>query len=374
MDSLSVVIPGGDQDVRVLGTVDLEGTIVSLGITSSEPPRFDARRLSQTDQVLVQVDAFSCNYRDKSLIVDSASRMSANDWPVRDYFGSEFAGTVVACGDSVRRWKVGDRVMADAAYPGADVQGVPSGIVTNHASSGWVVAHERRLARIPDQMSTEVAAAFSLGAQTAASMIRRAAVREGDRVLVASARSTTSIFLITALNQLGAEVVASSTSSWSPDEMRFVAPALVVGAAEDADRRVPRGAGDFDVVMDPFFDLNLGRTVPLLRMWGRYVTCGMQRQHPLFAAATRPQGTEIEAALLQVVVNNLSIIGNCIGLEHDLASALESYDPAQPRVPVDGVFAIGDGIAFVDGTFNERTKFGKMVMVYSDGRGREHVP
>lgn len=109
-------------------------------------------------------------------------------------------------------------------------------------------------------------------------------------------------------------------------------------------------------------------------MWGRYVTCGMQRQHPLFAPATRPQGAEIEAALLQVVVNNLSIIGNCIGLERDLASALESYDPARPRVPVEGVFAIDDGMAFVGGTFNERTKFGKMVMVYSGGRGGEHVP
>lgn len=74
------------------------------------------------------------------------------------------------------------------------------------------------------------------------------------------------------------------------------------------------------------------------------------------------------------MVNNLSIIGNCIGLEQDLASALESYDPARPRVPVDGVFAIDDGIAFVDGTFNERRKFGKMVLIYSDGRGGVHVP
>lgn len=367
MDSLAVVLPGV-ADARALGEVDLEGTTVPLGLAASEQPRFDARRLSQADQVLVRVDAFSCNYRDKSLIVDSASRMAANRWPIRDHFGSEFAGTVVACGDAVRRWKVGDRVLADAAYPGSSVEGVPAGIVTNHASSGWVRAQEHRLARIPDRMSTEIAAAFSLGAQTASSMIRRAVVRSGDRVLVASARSSTSMFLLTALNELGAEVVALSTSAWSSAEAQFVAPATIV-EQEHGEQRLPHDIGSFDVVMDPFFDLNLARTIPLLRMWGRYVTCGMQRQHPLFASVTRPQGGEIEAALLNVVVNNLSIVGNCIGLTHDLESALEAYEPSRPRVPVDDIFTPDEGVAFLERTFNDRRKFGKMVMKYSDGWG-----
>lgn len=374
MRSLSI-IPPLNNDAHVLGPVDIEGTVVPLGLTESERPSFAPHRLSHADHVLVRVDAFSCNYRDKSLIVESASRMALHGWPTRDHFGSEFAGTVVAVGDSVSRWKVGDRVMADGAYPGAAIPGIASGIVTNQASSGWVRTHQDRLAAIPHRMSTEVAAGFSLGAQTAASMIRRSGVRTGDRVLVASGRSSTSLFLITALNQLGAEVVVSSTTAWSDAEKSFVAPATVISTDVDLASDVGYGStGAFDVVMDPFFDLNLARAVPLLRMWGRYVTCGMQRQHRLFEPATRPQGIEIESALLHVVINNLSIIGNCIGLSEDLSSALETFEPERPRVPIDGLFELEDGVAFVEGTFNARRKFGKMVMFYAQRSEADRVP
>lgn len=90
--------------------------------------------------------------------------------------------------------------------------------------------------------------------------------------------------------------------------------------------------------------------------------------------ATRAEGVEIEAALLQVVINNLSIVGNCIGLTRDLESALDSFDPSRLPVPVAGVFTPDDGLAFLELTFNERRKFGKVVMIHSADREGDDVP
>ncbi|PPH25531.1 quinone oxidoreductase family protein [Rathayibacter toxicus] len=305
-------------------TIDLEGTTIPLSIRPAQRPTFDERRLAHADQVLVRVDAFSCNYRDKSLIVDAALRLEAEESLAPAHFGSEFVGRVVACGASVTRWRAGDRVMPDAAYPGLGGTNSPAGIVTNVASCGWVRTREDRLALVPEQMPMEVAAAYSLGAQTSASMIRRAEVKPGDRVLVTSARSNTSLFLVTALNELGAVVVALSTTAWTEEERLFITPAFLT----EPDQFPPPPMWDpsegFDVVMDPFFDLNLTRSVVSLRKGGRYVTCGMQRQHPSFPARERP------------------------------------------RVPIDDVFRVDEGEAFLERTFNARRRFGKVVMRYAD--------
>lgn len=347
--------------------VDLDGTTVSLAIAQMAQPDFDHRRFANSDHVLVRIDAFSCNYRDKSLIVETASKSSTSEWSVPNHFGSEFAGTVVACGASVMRWKVGDRVMPDADYPGSGVPGVASGIVTNCASSGWVRVPERRLASIPACMTTDVAASFSLGAQTAASMVRRAEIKPGERVIVTSARSNTSLFLITALNRLGAKVVGLSTGAWSKAERQFVAPCRITNVSSLADEYRDSSKTKFDVVLDPFYDLNLAQSVRLLRMGGRYVTCGMQNQHKLFRDSAELGKSEFSAAMYEVIVQNLTLIGNCIGTSGDLQVALDEYDPNFPRVPVDSIFSPDEGMEFMNRTFNSRERFGKVIMYYSLG-------
>ncbi len=345
-------------------SVSIDGTIVPLAVVDDEPPVFDPRRLVNASQVLVRVDAFSCNYRDKSLIVDAAVRGVLSDQNVNRHFGSEFVGTVVACGRSVTRWREGDRVMPNAAYPGGISSGFPAGIVTNEASSGWVRVSEDRLAAVPANMSDEVAASFSLGAQTAASMIRRAQVKPGERVLVTSARSNTSIFLIGALIRLGADVVGWSSSEWTPEEEQWVSGCNIIPRPRTPDNLQGLTRADFDVVMDPFFDLNMSRAVREIRVGGRYVTCGMQNQHPLFQSSVEVDDELFRQVMFEVIIRNIQVIGNCIGTSDDLKNSLAEYDPNDPRVPIDRVYGPGDGQAFLNRTFNERDRFGKVVLVY----------
>lgn len=61
-------------------------------------------------------------------------------------------------------------------------------------------------------MPDVVAAAFSLGAQTAYSLVRKLNLASGENVLITSARSNTALFAIRALRRYSVNVYATSTS------------------------------------------------------------------------------------------------------------------------------------------------------------------
>src|SRR5256885_13765143 len=93
--------------------------------------------------------------------------------------------------------------------------GLRQGVASNQSSRGYHVVYAAKLARIPDAMPDDVAAAFSLGAQTAYGMVRRASVAAGMTALVMGGTSNTSLYLFAALRAAGARVFASTTSGAS---------------------------------------------------------------------------------------------------------------------------------------------------------------
>jgi NADPH:quinone reductase-like Zn-dependent oxidoreductase len=171
--------------------LEVEGYPVRCGFVAVSEPVFepDGRHRSH---VLVEVRAFSCNYRDKALMLRMSVIGAEHGFYV---IGSELAGCVAAVGVDVRDLAPGDRVMVDGSF-GGDAR--PWGLPTNHASRYRQVLPASKLMRVPEAMSDEEAAAFSIGGQTSCSMVRRAGVRPGDEVLVTAGTSNTSLFLVQA--------------------------------------------------------------------------------------------------------------------------------------------------------------------------------
>lgn len=365
--------------IEQTGEVSIAGTTIPVGTVEAPEPDFDPGAEENADMVLVRVDALSCNYRDKSLALFHVDQMRTNERIPYAFIGSEFSGTVVQVGDHVHSWSVGDQVIPDAQYPDPPAPGVRPGIVTNHAGSGWLRLHHTKLAAKPTAMNDIQAASFSLGTQTSMSMIRRAGITSQDRVLVTSARSNTSLFLLAALQRTGAQVWASSTSSWTTDQRPFLQGARLITTSRDRQSFLPEAAraeimaqGGFTAVLDPFFDLHLRKVVPLMAMGGRYVTCGLKDQHPQFsdAAAADEPSTEgtfmpvLSEVMLTVMMANLSLIGNCIGLTEDLRSGIELHNDRPFPIPVDSTFRAEQGSQFLKRTYNEGDRFGKPVMQY----------
>lgn len=102
--------------------------------------------------------------------------------------------------------------MANTSYP-FRINGSMGGVPTNFASQGILLLLEDQLIKIPDCMSDEVVAAFSVSAQTAYSMVRKANLNKGDNVLVTAATSNTSLSVIERLKNRGVNVFGLSSKA-----------------------------------------------------------------------------------------------------------------------------------------------------------------
>ncbi|HET7584239.1 MAG TPA: zinc-binding alcohol dehydrogenase family protein [Gemmatimonadaceae bacterium] len=351
--------------------VVVDGVRVRCGLVDTPCPDFDAADSANAGKVLVRVTAVSCNYRDKAFFY----AMQRVPYPRFTGVGSEFAGVVVAVGPDVHRLRVGDRVVCDQHYDGQlfHPNGVRQGVVANQASRAYHVLPERKLQRIPPTMSDAAAAAFTLGAQTAYSMVRRAGVDSSSRVLVTAGGSNTSLFLLGAVRGTGASVTASTTSVRTAERLAALGIHDVVLAERTPGGRAGAEAivaaaqerDGFDVVFDPFFDLHLLPAIQALRPGGRYVTCGFAGQNPNSAAAAGAEGTvPLVPMLAAVMQKNLSIIGNCIGLTSDLERALHDFTAGRIAPVIDSVFTEAAAAQFFDRTYNDPDRFGKVVYRY----------
>ncbi len=91
-----------------------------LTVSLLETPESDFTSLFTPHSVVVKVQAFSCNYRDRSLIhhfAEQCQTLSGNQKYFYSPVGSEFVGRVVKIGSEVSLVRVGDRVMSDNCYP-----------------------------------------------------------------------------------------------------------------------------------------------------------------------------------------------------------------------------------------------------------------
>jgi NADPH:quinone reductase-like Zn-dependent oxidoreductase len=279
------------------------------------------------------------------------------------------AGRVVDVGAGVTALRPGDRVMIDAAYgPGTRR---PWGLPTNHASRQAIPLPATKLRRVPAAMPDELAACFSVVAQTSFGMLRRARVGAGERVLVTAAGSATALAAISAACAAGAAVTAVTTSAGHAGAARAAGAHDVVvvqsrgdpaGSLADAGLAGPA----FDVVIDPFADVYLAATVPLLRAGGRYVTCGLDDQFDTTTAPARTRQVSLAVgALAQVVIRNVEIIGNCLGSAGDLDRALQAHGEGRFSVHVAAVLTDPPAAKALRASFGPKAAPGKIAVRYA---------
>ncbi len=154
-------------------------------------------------EVRVRVRATAINRADllQRMGAYPAPRDASPDIP-----GLELAGEVDALGPGVERLVIGDRVM---------------GLVGGGAYAEQVVSHERALAKIPDGMSFEHAAAIPEAFITAAdAMIDQAGLRGGETVLVHAVGSGVGTAAVQLASALGAFSIGTSRTADKLDRAR----------------------------------------------------------------------------------------------------------------------------------------------------------
>lgn len=318
----------------------------------------------EPNQVLIRTKAFSCNFRDRAFML-YANHKCRNSYPPYLFspIGSEFVGEVIMTGRNVKELKKGDRVIGDNTYPIKKVS--MSGVPTNYASQRSHIFNYDQVIKIPENLSDEKAAAFSIGAQTSYSMIRKLKVKKRDNILITSGTSNTSLFTLMKLRNDYNSIYVITTRK------KFYENLCALGAKRcitiDELDELSDEIGGFDVVIDPFFDIYLSRVSKVMNQFARYTTCGLYSQHPAYKNLSNLQSVDnYPHAIVDFMTKNMRLIGNCIGLSKDIQNALEDFRNNMYDVVLDSIYAGDDLAPFLERSYKDPNRFGKVVYKYDD--------
>jgi len=165
------------------------GEVESLTLDDVLPPT------PAKDEVLIDVRATAVNYADALLV---AGRYQTKP-PLPFSPGLETAGVVAACGESVTRFKPGDRVMAILPYGGLAEQ---------------AVAPEAETFTIPEGMAFEEAGAFPIAYISSHVAIRwQGRLEPGETMLVLGAAGGVGLTAVEIGTAMGARVIAGASTA-----------------------------------------------------------------------------------------------------------------------------------------------------------------
>lgn len=368
----------GSQDIRsklgknFIEAIEINSIPVFCGLLHTGDISFNRNSPENKLQVLVKKRAFSCNYRDKRSILTVGTCEE-----LKSFFkviGSDFVGEVIDTGSEVTELQIGDRVIANNTYGEFKNTDICSGLSSTNSSKEYEIFHQSKLIKIPSEMPDEVAAIFSVGAQTSYSMIRKINPIKGANILVTAAKSNTSLFTISALHKYNVNIYATTTSLQFAEELEELGVKEVILLdskpngliSNESIQRIVADIGGFDCVIDPFFDIYLGQAVKIMAQNSKYITCGLYDQ---YCDLTREEFTSLSVdfkyLMLLSIEKNIQIIGNCLGHTQDLNNGIHDYLSGNLKVIIDSVFTDKQISSFFERTYNAKDRFGKVVYKYT---------
>lgn len=185
--------------------------------------------------VKIRVKAAGLNFPD-TLIIEGKYQIKP---PMPFSPGGEMAGVVVDVGEKVTRFKPGDRVMGLTGYG---------------AFAEEVVVAEANLLPVPDGMSDEEAAAFTMVYGTSYHALKqRANLQPGEKLLVLGASGGVGLSAVELGKAMGAHVIAAASSADKLDVAREAGADELINYTEeslkDAVKKLAKNG--VDVIYDP---------------------------------------------------------------------------------------------------------------------------
>jgi NADPH:quinone reductase len=273
--------------------------VVFAGAGGREVMRFEERPdpAPGTDEVLIAPRFAALNPAD---LLQRAGNYPPPPGSPADVPGLEVCGEIVAIGSGVQGLSEGDRVF---------------GLVGGGGLADRVVAHYRHVARVPDSLGDEEAAAAAEAFITAHdAIVTQAGLRVGDVLLVNGANGGVGVAGVQVGVATGARVFAAARSA--RDKLAELGPEVV---APDAAFARVQAEGGADVVLELVGAPNLANDLGALAMWGRIVVIGtgagaeteislralLARRGRIFGSTLRARPLEEKAAAVQAFAHDV---------------------------------------------------------------------
>lgn len=273
------------------------------------------------DDVLVKVHAASVNPVDWKIREGYLKDFIPHQLPLT--LGWDFAGEVVAVGEQVKNWKVGD-----AVYARPDLG-------RNGSYAEYIAVRGSEIARKPQSLNWQQAAAVPLTALTAwQALYEIANLKAGERVLIQAGAGGVGSFAIQLAKLRGAHVYTTASS-------RNIELLKSLGADEVVDytSRDFSQLRDLDVVFDTLGGDALDKSWQTLKRGGRLVSivsnpdAQTAEQHgvtPLFCFVQPSESQLTELAAL-IDGDKLQLVIDSVYELKDAAKALEKSQTGHAR-------------------------------------------
>jgi len=334
-------------------------------VAHGAPGKFELRDVPgpqpSPDEAVVEVQSCGLNHLD--LWLEEAGLPIPVKLPRTP--GGEIAGKVVALGENVFGWKIGDRVAVQSnifcgecefCKRGEDsmcLRGEILGVQRDGGFAEKVLVPARALVRLPEGVGFDTSAALTLAGSTAMHMLtNRAQVNPGDWVLAMGGASGVGSAAIQIAKQLGARVISTGSTEAKRALARSLGAEFVVDSNDaqwPAEIRKITNKHGVDVVVEHVGGDVLGKCFDCLARGGTIVTCG----------ATA--GRDVPLNLWPFFVKQHRLIGSYGRNRADLDATLKWAAAGKLKPVIDSIFPL-DQTAAAFAKLRSRNFLGKVLV------------
>ena len=297
-------------------------------------------------EVLVELRAASLNH------LDVWVRKGLPSVPKPRILGADGAGLVAELGDGVNGFSIGDRVVLNPGIPHGDrITVVGEHTDGTHCELKAVPAAQ--LYPLVDALTFEEGAAFPLVFETAYRMlVTKAAVAEGEWVLIWGIGGGVALAAFELCRALGARTIVTSSSPEKLVRARALGADLAVSHADEdvvAAVKDATGGRGADVVVETVGEATWERSLSAAATEGRVLVCGATTGH------------SPPARLYRLWWKQLVVYGSSMGLPSDFEGAYELIRDGRARIHVDSTFPLAEA-AKAHERLESGAQFGKVVL------------
>jgi NADPH:quinone reductase-like Zn-dependent oxidoreductase len=338
-------------------TIDAHGGLEQLRYREDiEPPVLPA-----SGEVRVRLRAAALNRLDLWTVGGLPGVSITPPWVL----GADGMGVVAEASADVTSVRVGDRVMLNPGLSCRECEYCLKGeqplcvrfrLLGEHAPgtlAEQIVVPATNVRRVPDGVSDEIAAAFTLATLTAWRMcVSRAQVRAGEEVLIWGIGGGVALAALQICKARGARVFVTSSSAEKLERARALgADELLdhskVDVAKEIRARTKRRG--VDVVVDSIGEKTWDRSLGSLARAGRLVTCG------------GTSGPALTMDVRKLFWHQWSILGSTMGSDAELDAIVAELAAGRLVPPIDSVHDLADGRAAFE-RMESGKQFGKIVV------------
>jgi NADPH2:quinone reductase len=297
-------------------------------------------------EVLVSLRAAGLNH------LDVWVRKGLPSVPKPRILGADGAGVVAALGEGVDGFEVDQRVVVNPGIP-HDGRITVIGEHTDGTCCELKSIPAAQLYALDDALSFEQGAAFALTFETAYRMlVTKAAVREGDWVLIWGIGGGVALAAFELARAFGARTIVTSSSAEKLEKARALGADVAVSHADDdvvqAVKDATGGKGA-DIVVETVGEATWERSLAAAAQEGRVVVCGATSGH------------SPPARLYRLWWKQLVVYGSTMGMPSDFEAAYDLIRAGRARIHVDSVFPLAEA-AKAHERLESGAQFGKVVL------------